>query len=442
MSFVASASPSIASPFASSSSAPRIAPSAIRPGTLEQQTFSAPAWALARGRGLVCRFAEDERFDGRCITLDGRRVVNFGSCSYLGLETDARLKTAACEAVLRYGVQFSSSRAYVAAPLYREFEELLSRIVFGAPVVLAPSTTLAHLSALPVLVGDRDAVLYDVQVHASVQGALAELRQRRIPCEPVRHNRLDRVEERVRALAAKHERVFYLCDGVYSMYGDAVDADALFELLERQPSLWAYVDDAHGVGWSGTHGAGTLLGHRQIHPRLVVAFGLSKSFAAAGGAIVVPDRALADQILTCGRTLIFSGPLQPAQLGAGVASAQLHLSDELPQLQRGLLDRIQAFDHFAAAQGVPLTCSGPSPIRFVPVGDETAAIELAAALLARGFFLNVACFPAVPRRRAGIRLMLNAHQTLADIEDLVTTLASRLRPVRLPLARPALSLPA
>ena len=171
---------------------------------------------VSRGSSSLARqVAEDERFDGRSITLQGRRVIDFGSCSYLGLETDARLKTAACEAVLRYGVQFSTSRAYVAAPLYREFEELLSEMVDGQSVVVAPTATLAHECALPVLVGERDAVLYDIQVHASVQGALpdwAELRG--VPCEAVRHNDLLRVEERVRTLAARHERVHYLCDGM------------------------------------------------------------------------------------------------------------------------------------------------------------------------------------------------------------------------------------
>ncbi len=403
--------------------------SAIRPGLLERQTLAAQNWSLARSRGLVCRFAEDDRFDGRSITLDGQRLINFGSCSYLGLETDARLKTAACEAVLRYGVQFSTSRAYVAAPLYRELEHLLSEIA-GAPVVLAPTTSLAHLSALPVLVGERDAVLYDSQVHASVQSALPELRLRGIPCEPVRHNRLDRLEQRVQALSATHDRVFYLCDGIYSMHGDVIDRDGLFALLDRQPSLFAYVDDAHGVSWSGARGAGTILGHRPIHPRMVVVLGLAKSFGSAGGAIVLPERELADRMLTCGRTLIFSGPVQPAQLGAGVASARIHLSDELPSLQERLVARIGAFDRASEREQVPVVCSDPSPIRFVPVGDERAAIELASSLLRRGHYVNVAYYPAVPRRRAGVRVVLNAHQLLSDIQNLVHDIAEHIRPSR------------
>jgi len=131
----------------------------------------------------------------------------------------------------------------------------VEEMVGGSPVVLAPSTSLGHLGALPVLVGDEDAVLYDIQVHASVQGALPELRLRGVPCEAVRHNRLDRLEERIAVLARKHARVFYLCDGIYSMHGDVLDVQGLYGLLDRQPSLFAYVDDAHGASWSVRFGA-------------------------------------------------------------------------------------------------------------------------------------------------------------------------------------------
>jgi len=403
------------------------ASSAIRTSPDERQALAQQNWSRARTRGLVCQLAEDERFDGRIITLNGRRLVNFGSCSYLGLETDARLKTAACEAVLRYGVQFSTSRAYVASPPYAELERLLSEMVGGDPVVLAPTTSLAHLAALPVLVGDRDAVLYDTQLHASAQAVLPELRLRGIPCEPIRHNRLDRVEARTEVLARTHERVFYLCDGVYSMFGDQLDVPGLFDALGRNPSLFAYVDDAHGAGWSGARGAGSVLGERRIHERMLVVLGLAKSFATSGGAIVLPNSALAERVLTCGRTLIFSGPLQPAQLGAGIASARIHLSEELPRLQQQLLSRIDVFNRAAASEGLGIATAARTPIRFVPIGDERATIDLAAALLERGHFVNVAYFPAVPRRRAGLRVVLNAHQTPDDITALVADVAQRLR---------------
>lgn len=67
------------------------------------------------------------------MILRGKQLVNFASCSYLGLEVDARVKEGAIHAVERYGTFFSSSRACLRSPLYRELEERLDRI-FGALV--------------------------------------------------------------------------------------------------------------------------------------------------------------------------------------------------------------------------------------------------------------------------------------------------------------------
>jgi len=89
-----------------------------------------------------------------------------------------------------------------------------------------------------------------------------ELRQQGTRCEPVAHNRMDRLAARVASLAPGCGRVFYLCDGVYSMHGDRLPLDELRALLDRHPSLFAYVDDAHGVGWTGRHGAEGAAGGR------------------------------------------------------------------------------------------------------------------------------------------------------------------------------------
>ena len=95
------------------------------------------------------------RNEGRCVELDGRKLYSFGSCSYLGLERRPELRAAAAAAVDEYGTQFSFSRAYLECALYQELESNLEKIT-GRPTLVAPSTTLAHMAALPVLVRDND----------------------------------------------------------------------------------------------------------------------------------------------------------------------------------------------------------------------------------------------------------------------------------------------
>lgn len=353
--------------------------------------------------------------------------MNFGSCSYLGLEVDERLKAGACDAIQRYGTQFSSSRAYVSTPLYAELESLLEQI-FRAPVVVAQTTSLGHLATLPVIVGAHDVVLYDVLVHASVQAVLPTLRAASIECTQVPHNNIERLDELLTNLAGRCEKVWYLCDGIYSMHGDRAPLAELRALQARHPALHLYVDDAHGMTWTGARGAGTVLGVGPLPERTVVALGLSKAFAAAGAAFVFNDEETRRLVRSCGSTLIFSGPLQPGQIGAGIASAKLHLSEELEVRQRVLSQRIERFNELALDAGLRLRDSSESPVRFLEIGAEEQALERASLLCDAGFFTNVSVFPAVPRRRAGIRVMLTTHHSEEDIFDLVQALCSGAHP--------------
>jgi 7-keto-8-aminopelargonate synthetase-like enzyme len=232
-------------------------------------------------QGLMMRTVDDGVLDGRTIALDGRSLLNFGSCSYLGLELDVRMRDGVCAAVQRYGTQFSSSRSYLSVAPYAELEARLEEM-FGRHVLVAPSTTLGHLAALPVLVGSADAVVLDQQVHHSVRMAANQLRVQGTRVEVIRHNRLDRLERAIERLAPQHRRVWYLADGVYSMYADLAPFDELRAMLDRHETLHLYLDDSHGVGWAGRHGRGLALEALRMHERLVVVASLNKSFAACG----------------------------------------------------------------------------------------------------------------------------------------------------------------
>ena len=381
------------------------------------------AEGIARGLGHLT--AEDAQLGGRFVTLRGRRQINFGSCSYLGLETDLRLKNAACDAVARYGVQFASSRAYVSCPPYAELERLLAAM-FETPLVVAQTTTLAHFAALPILIGREDAVVCDQLVHNSVQAVLPTLQAAGTFCRFVRHNRIDRLEEIVRALGQRHRRVWYLADGVYSMHGDPAPLSTLQDLMSRNERLHLYLDDSHGVSWTGRHGRGLLLGDGPLPPRTVMVASLAKAFSAGGAILALPDAETARLIRTCGSTMIFSGPLQPALLGAAIASARVHLSSELPERQAKLMDRIRLFNVLAAARSLPLGSPAATPIRFVKTGDNEATYQMVGDLMREGFYTNTAVFPAVSKHQGGLRVALTVHQTPDDIHGLVDAIAARI----------------
>jgi 7-keto-8-aminopelargonate synthetase-like enzyme len=187
-------------------------------------------------RGVLHHVAEDERLDGRTVTVRGRRLVNFGSCSYLGLELHPAMTAAVTDAVERFGTQFSSSRAYLSSPAYHEAEAVLAEL-FGRPVMISSSTSLGHLAALPTLIGAGDALILDHQVHHSVQVAATVVRAHGATVTLIPHNDMSTLERRVTELARTHRRIWYAADGLYSMYADYAPIDALNALAERHEQL-------------------------------------------------------------------------------------------------------------------------------------------------------------------------------------------------------------
>jgi len=376
----------------------------------------------AIAHGIFHLNTEDEQYDGRYITLNKQRVLNFGSCSYLGLEVDDRLKQGAIWATTRFGTQFSCSRAYMSCGLYQTLEQLLARI-FDAPVVVAPSTSLAHMATVPVVVNDEDAVILDHQVHASVQNAVQLTRPRGVSVDMIRHNHMQMLEDQIKSLRHKHRQIWYMADGVYSMYGDYAPFLELQTLLDKYEQFRLYIDDAHGMSWAGPRGCGTVLQHMPLHPHMVLVTSLAKGFGTGGGVIVALDQALIQRIRTCGSTLIFSGPIQPPMLGASIASAQLHLSDEMPHLQQSLHTLIDTCHKKMKQHGIPLVTETHTPLFYVGIGLLRVAYNVIQRLLKDGFYVNIGTFPGVPIKCAGIRFTLQRYKTKQDIRQLADAMA-------------------
>jgi 7-keto-8-aminopelargonate synthetase-like enzyme len=385
---------------------------------LMQQTFE--IMTLGKSYGVLYGHYSDHQLDGRMITLNGRKLVNFANCSYLGLEVDHRLKESAKDAIDRYGIQFSCSRTYLESNYYEIFEDKLSQI-FDQPVIIPATTSLGHISYIPAVVAKDDAIILDHKVHQSVKNAVMMCKGMGTHVEVVRHNRMDLLEERVKYLSGKYKKIWYMADGVYSMLGDLAPMKEIYELLNQYDQFYFYVDDAHGMSWAGKHGRGYVLGQVDyFHPKMCFSTSLVKGFGAHAAALVFPDEMQKLLIKTTGTTLIFCGPVPPAILAAGITSADIHLSEEIYLRQEGLIDLITHFNQKAIELDLPLVRHDISPIRFMgTTGSAQICSEIAFELQQAGFFVNAASYPSVPLKNTGIRMTIHLHLTKDDIDNLL-----------------------
>lgn len=380
---------------------------------------------LAANLGIVHNTTEDVSLDGRHITIRGQKLLYFGSCGYLGLEHDPRLKAAAMEATDKYGTQFSSSRAYVSSRYYQEAEDLM-RKMFDRPSVIVQSLTVGHMSNIPVLVGDSDAVIMDAQVHDSVQTAVQLLKARNIRVELVRHNRIDLLEQRIRSLKDSYRKIWYMADGVYSMQGDYTPVKELYKLLDRYEQLHLYLDDIHGMSWAGPHGAGYIMSQVEYHNRLFLTTGLTKAFGVAGGLLVYPDEKHLQLIRNTSKAFIFSIQMPPMVLGAVIASAKIHLTDEIYTMQNELKKKVLYFNNKARELQLPLINENDSPIMFIGVGKPDTGYNMVRRLMNAGYYINLSVFPSVSYNNTGLRIPVNNKLSIEDIDGILHTIAGQL----------------
>jgi 7-keto-8-aminopelargonate synthetase-like enzyme len=374
----------------------------------------------AKKMGVLHLYTEDEELTGRRVKIKGKDLYHFGTTGYLGLEQDKRLKAAAVDAIWKYGTQFPLSKTYISHPLYKNLEDKLQQM-YGYPVIITKNSTLGHLGVIPCIVRDEDGVVLDHQVHWSVQSAAQVLKTRGIPVEMIRHNNLEMLEEKLKELATRCSRIWYMADGVYSMYGDCAPIPELLQLCKKYPQLHLYFDDVHGMSWAGKNGTGYVMSQLGgTLPENVLVFGtLSKTFGASGAVLVTSNQKLHNQIKNFGGPLTFSAQLEPASAAAALASADIHLSDEIYEMQAQLFDRINYFNDLLKQTDLPLVEQNSCPVFYIATGMPVTGYNFVNRLMNEGFYINLGLYPAVPVKNTGVRITISRHNEKEEMKALV-----------------------
>jgi len=382
---------------------------------------------IAKNRNIVHLYTDDTIINGRTIKLNGlkKELINFGSCSYLGLEKNEQIIASGKYYLERYGSQFSSSRAYVSIYPYKELETLL-RQMFQQPLLLSPSSTIGHFGTIPCIIEENDAIILDHQAHISMFQA-TKLIDKKVSISLLRHSRLDELQKKIDELSPKSNRIWYFFDSIYSMYGDVAPLKELMIMLDKNRQLHLYADDAHGMSWAGKHGTGYLLSQiGKLHPRMILATSLAKGFASGGGVFIFPTEEWCWKVRTWGGPLTYSGPQQPATLGCSIASAKIHLTEEVYKKQDELMTKIKLCNKILTELEVPLIAESEVPIRFVGVGLPTVGYNLVNKLMQDGYYTNLGIYPAVPETCTGIRFTITNNHTEDDIVGLCRSIAKNL----------------
>jgi len=324
-----------------------------------------------------------------------RKLINWAGNDYLGAANLRLVKNGAMRAVRRYGAGAGAARLLAGGlRCHRRVEERLAHWFGTDDAVVTTTGFQANLAAVVALGAEpEDVVILDRLCHASVyDGArLATSTLTRFL-----HNDLADLEKQLLRTAGARRRLVCV-EAVYSMDGDEAPLVAIQALCRKHGAL-LLVDEAHAIGVLGPGGRG-LCAEVGVVPDVLVGT-LSKSLGAQGG-FVAGCSDLVELVVNRGRSFIFSTAPVPAAMGAAVAS--LDLLRRHPELPAELVAQSIVFRDQLRAQGWPVP-PGRTPIIPITVGDEAAALHLAAELRKMGHFAPAIRPPTVPPNQCRLRL--------------------------------------
>jgi len=377
--------------------------------------------AIIKESGLYPYFRPIESGQDTEVIIDGKRVLMFGSNSYLGLTSHPKIKEASKRAIDKYGTGCAGSRFLNGTlDIHIELEERLASYVGKEAAVLFSTGFQVNLGVLSCITGRNDYLILDEYDHASLIDGSRLSFSRVIKYA---HNDMADLQRKLSILPEDSVKVIVV-DGIFSMEGDIVKLPEIVELADIYGAN-IMVDDAHSLGVIGDNGAGTS-SHFGLTDKVDLIGGtFSKSLASLGG-FVASDAVTIDYLKHRARSLMFSASMPPAAVASVIAAL------DIIQSEPERIEKLWANTNYAMKllldEGFDL---GPteSPILPIFVRDNDKTFQVTRHLQDSGIFVNPVVSPAVPSDSSLLRFSLMATHTFEQIDEAVEKIARAFKDV-------------
>ncbi len=358
--------------------------------------------------GLYRRMRMISGPQGPRVVLDGKPVLLLCSNNYLGLADHPRVREAAADAAMRWGVGSGASRLVSGTmTVHRRLEERLADFKRTPAALLFGSGYLANIGVITTLAREGEVVFSDELNHASI---IDGCRLARAETFVYRHADMDHLAWGMRQAEGRGSLI--VTDSVFSMDGDVAPLAEIVELA-HQHGVRVAVDEAHGTGCLGPGGRGAVA-EAGVEDEVDVVIGTLSKALGAYGAFVACDQALAQLLVNSSRPFIFStAPPPPAVAGA---LAALDLLAEQPQRVEKLQANGDALRDELARESFQVAGSTTQIVPLV-IGDAKQAMRICELAIERGVFAQAIRPPTVPEGTSRLRLAVMASHTRAELRE-------------------------
>lgn len=340
--------------------------------------------------------------------IDGKRVLQLSSNNYLGLANHPRLKTAAKEAIEKYGSGSGASRLVCGnLELNEKLEDRIARLKKKESALLFNTGYMANIGILSALMGEGDVIFSDEFNHASIiDGCMMSKAQTSV----YPHKDMDALEDLIKESKQFKHRLI-VTDGVFSVDGDILPLPGLVSLAKRYECI-LMVDDAHATGVLGANGGGTGE-HFSLEDEIDISMGTLGKALGGFGAFVAGSHRLREFLINRARPFIFTTGLPPAVIASGIAA--LELLEEEPEIRVRLWENVSFFRKKIKELGFD-TLNSETQIIPVLVGDASLTMQMGEMLFEEGVFIQGVRPPTVPQDSSRLRITIMATHTRKELE--------------------------
>ena len=361
----------------------------------------------AKALGIYPYFRKIESEQDTEVYIGGKKVLMFGSNSYMGLTNHPKVKEAAIEATKKYGTGCAGSPFLNGTlDIHKELEARLAAFVGKEDAMIYSTGFEVNLGVVSCITGREDYILLDEQDHASI------IEGRRLSFSTAykyKHNDMASLETQLQKCAPDKVKLI-VTDGVFSMEGDVANLPEIVRLAKKYNAT-IMVDEAHGIGVFGMLGRGNcnLFGVSDYVDLIMGSF--SKSFASLGGFIAC-DKSITNYLRHHSRSYIFTASITPASTAAANAALDIMLNE--PERQQHLWD----LTHYALDGFRSMGCEiGNTSTPIIPlfIRDNNKTFAITRDLMNEGIFVNPVVSPAVASHDTLIRFSLMATHTKEQV---------------------------
>ena len=357
------------------------------------------------------------------VIIDGKKVLMFSSNNYLGLATHPKVVAASIEATKKYGVGSCGSRMLSGnLRIHRDYELAIAKFKGGEDAIVWTTgyqTNLGVITSImdPIKIGpsnffEKKGVIFSDELnHASIIDGARMSRQKIVTYKHCDMNDLE-----IKLKKYKSRRKLVVTDGVFSMEGDIAPLNKIVPLCKNYKAI-LMVDEAHATGVIGNQGHGTLeyFGLKPIKDVDIIMGTHSKALAASGG-FVVGSKELIRYLRIASRSYIFSAAMPPS------ISASLITALEVIEQEPWLRDELRQNTEYLKSQLNNLgfdTLGSQTQIVPVLIGDDEKAILFSDELFKKNIYAPCVRWPAVPKRKARLRLTVMSTHNKDQIDYLI-----------------------